>query len=374
MGGVASFGTTNQVQAYNPGTNTWTTVTSMPTPRSALAAVTGVDGRIYAIGGLDINGKPVAVVEAYTVATNTWSTVRSLLSPRSGLAAAVGGDGKIYAIGGLDANNTQLTNVDAYSVATNAWVTTGNNLPAGRSGLAAATGADGRMYAIGGRDSTGPLTAVTALAVAPDPRNQAFVAQAYLDLLHRPANDTGATAFVVALNLSLLSTEEVALTIESGVEYRTGQINAIYQTLLHRPVDAGGLNGFLSFLAGGGTYEQIQATIAGSTEFFALSGSTNDGFLNALYQDALGRAPDPAGRASFNQFLGQGGTRTQVASTIFTSPEYYTRLVGGWYVTFLRRPADPGGLGGFVTALLQGARDEDLIASLVGSDEYFARL
>jgi hypothetical protein len=53
------------VEAYDTTTNTWTTVASMPTARTNLPAVTGPDGRIYAIGGFD-GSTIVNTVEAYT--------------------------------------------------------------------------------------------------------------------------------------------------------------------------------------------------------------------------------------------------------------------------------------------------------------------
>src|SRR5262249_20174081 len=159
---------------------------------------------------------------------------------------------------------------------------------------------------------------VEALAVAlPDPRNPAFIAQVYLDLLHRSANDTGAAAFLNALNLGVVTRAQVVLSIESSTEYRADQVNAIYEKLLRRVVDPVGLGDFLGFRAAGGTYEQVQTIVAGSAEFFALNGGTNDAFINALYQDALNRAPDDIGRAGFDQFLAQGGSRTQVAAVIF---------------------------------------------------------
>ena len=375
IGGNTFFGITNLVHAYSPATNSWITVANMPTSRSDLAATLGPDGRIYAIGGTDSPGHVLNTVEAYSPILNSWTTVAALPTARMALAAATGPDGLIYAIGGADAGGNPLTTVEAYSTITHAWITAAS-LPTARSFLGAATGPDGRIYAVGGKDASGnPLATVEALTVGmPDPRNPAFVAQLYLDLLHRPANDSGAMAFLDALNSGLVTRTQIALSIESSAEYKTDQINAIYETLLHRPVDPVGLNSFLGFLAAGGTYEQVQAMLAGSAEFFTLNGGTNDGFLNALYQDALNRVPDAVGRAEFSQFLAQGGSRTQVAVVIFTSLEFDTDLVGNWYVTFLRRAADENGLNGFVAALMQGVRDETLIAAIVGSDEYIARL
>src|SRR5262249_47312976 len=161
---------------------------------------------------------------------------------------------------------------------------------------------------------------------------------------HRPVDSLGATTFVTLLNGGLISRTQFVLAVEASVEYRTLQINTIYETLLHRPVEAGALKTFLGFLSPGGAFGQKQAVVASSDEFFMRSGGTNDGFVTALYQDALGRAPDAAGRAGFDSFLASGASRAQVATSIFTSAEYDRDLVNGWYSAFLRRPADANGL------------------------------
>src|SRR5205823_4609445 len=80
-----------------------------------------------------------------------------------------------------------LHTVEAYTITTNTWAAA-LPLPTARSGLATVTGADGRIFAIGGRSDSTALNTVEALTVTPtpDPRTPAFVAQVYLDLLHRP--------------------------------------------------------------------------------------------------------------------------------------------------------------------------------------------
>jgi Kelch motif len=127
--------------------NTWTTVAPMPTARYNLAAATGPDGRVYALGG-DNGGSFLNTVEAYTPATNSWATMAPMPTVRESLAAATGPDGRIYAIGG-DNGGGFLNTVVAYTPATNSWATMAP-MPTARWGLAAATGPDGRVYAIGG--------------------------------------------------------------------------------------------------------------------------------------------------------------------------------------------------------------------------------
>src|ERR1700722_10261996 len=69
-------------------TNAWTTLAGMPGgARDSVAAATGPDGRIYAIGGFD-GSNHLDRVEAYDVATNTWSTEAPLPVARGNLPVA----------------------------------------------------------------------------------------------------------------------------------------------------------------------------------------------------------------------------------------------------------------------------------------------
>jgi hypothetical protein len=88
-------------------------VASLPTVTESLAAATGSDGRIYAIGGYSY-GQALATVEAYDVHSNTWSVVAPLPTAREFLAAATGPDGRIYAIGGSTHDQT-FARVEAFT-------------------------------------------------------------------------------------------------------------------------------------------------------------------------------------------------------------------------------------------------------------------
>ncbi len=135
----------------------WQSGTSMPTPRSELAAVLGPDGRIYAIGGG--SGGLIDTVEAYDPKTDRWSPVASMLTPRTGLAAVLGPDGRIYTIGG--GYGSILDTVEAYDPKTNRWSPVAS-MSTPRTNLAAVLGPDGRIYAIGGSFSDSILDTVEA--------------------------------------------------------------------------------------------------------------------------------------------------------------------------------------------------------------------
>jgi hypothetical protein len=204
--------------------------------------------------------------------------------------------------------------------------------------------------------------------------NEQFVAQTYLDLLQRPVDSAGLANWAAMISQGTSRTA-VAAAIQNSTEYRMVVVQQIYDSLLHRPADSNGLATFVNFLANGGTVEQAEAIMASSDEYFQnRGGRTVNGFLTALYQDALNRAVDTSGRSAFDQALANGMSRAQVASIIFSSTEYQQDLVQSDYQRFLRRAADSGGLAGFTAALQQGVRDEQVAAILVGSDEYAARL
>jgi len=135
--------------------NSWSKLPNMPTPRGYLAAATGPDGRIYAIGGTSPQTGGLSKVEAYDPQKNAWTTVASMPTSRYGLCAATGSDGLIYAIGGeYDASKAPFTAgnsvvVEAYNPKNNTW-TKMPSLTVGRYFCAAVTGSDGNIYVMGG--------------------------------------------------------------------------------------------------------------------------------------------------------------------------------------------------------------------------------
>jgi hypothetical protein len=209
----------------------------------------------------------------------------------------------------------------------------------------------------------------------------AFLQQTYADLLHRPLDASGQAIWGGLLDsLGVTSSASRITTVEAiesaaGKEFATDEVVQVFTTYLQRNPTSVELSNNLSSLVAGATVEQLAANQVGSMEFFInQGGGSNDGFLNALFQEALGRAVDASGQATFGQALNAGFSRTQVAQVIFSSPEYFTHLVNGFYQQYLHRAADANGSAGAVSALLSGIRDEQIIAVLVGSDEYFGRL
>jgi hypothetical protein len=164
----------------------------------------------------------------------------------------------------------------------------------------------------------------------------------------------------------------VAGSIAGSHEYHRDEAQAQYQNLLQRPADDGGLAGLTALLDQGGNLEQVQAQLAGSDEYFQKrGGGTVDGFIDALYHDALQRGADPGGKASIEGQLAGGASRTQVADLLFGSDEARGLRVAGLYQQLLHRPGDAAAISGWVSALDHGLSDAGLIAGFAGSREYF---
>ena len=213
---------------------------------------------------------------------------------------------------------------------------------------------------------------------APDPalfpQNAQFVAQLYRDLLHREADALGIAGWSNLLDNGG-SRLQVVQAIQTSPEYRGDEVDDVYSLLLHRAADPAGRNASVQFLESGRTVDQLEALIAGSPEYFQRrGGGTNNGFLDALYQDGLGRAVDPGGRATWSQALASGVGRTQLAALLFSSLEYDTDLINNDYSTYLRRSADAAGLNHWVTQLLGGVGADQILANILASDEYFTRI
>jgi hypothetical protein len=200
--------------------------------------------------------------------------------------------------------------------------------------------------------------------------NQQFVTRLYQTLLGRDPDTGGLAGWSNILDQGA-NRSSVVLQIEQSQEFLGGRVDALYQKMLNRPADQAGLDAFVTFLQNGGSFEQVQAIIAGSDEYFQLrAGGQIDPFLSALYADALNRALDPAGQAADEQALAQGMSREQVAAAVFGSQEYLQDLVGSFYQSYLNRQPDRGGLQAFVAAMQQGLTDQQVIAEILGSPEF----
>jgi N-acetylneuraminic acid mutarotase len=113
-GFILSATNTDVVEEYDPASNMWSIPKErMPTARSGGAS--GTDGRrIYVAGGEVTTTELVAAfraVEAYDPATNSWMTLPSMPMPRHGMAGAVIGN-RFHLVSGMIQSAGALTFLD----------------------------------------------------------------------------------------------------------------------------------------------------------------------------------------------------------------------------------------------------------------------
>ncbi|HLN28714.1 MAG TPA: DUF4214 domain-containing protein [Gemmataceae bacterium] len=200
--------------------------------------------------------------------------------------------------------------------------------------------------------------------------DQIFIENVYEVLLGRVA-DSGGMAFWVNQLRQGSTLSGVVSGIESSGESEQDVVQSLYERYLHRAADPGGLTTFENELASDTTIEQVATALMGSAEYYQLHGGNTLGFVYAIYEDGLNRVPDPAGLSFFLQKLDGGTSQAGAAALIVGSGEYQTDLVEADYEALLGRPADPSGLSTGLTDLSSGLFDQAYLSFILGSTESF---
>ena len=101
------------------------------------------------------------------------------------------------------------------------------------------------------------------------------------------------------------------------------------------------------------------------------------GFVDRLYSVALGRNPDPAGRADWVAAITErGNTGADAARGFLYSDEFLNKQVSNedfvrvLYRTFFDREPDTNGFNGWVAALNNGASKQEVIEGFINSTEW----
>ncbi|MDQ5841513.1 MAG: DUF4214 domain-containing protein, partial [Chloroflexota bacterium] len=125
--------------------------------------------------------------------------------------------------------------------------------------------------------------------------NAAWVGKLYSDVLGRTAPSAEVAKWTAQLNAGTASRTKVAMGFLLSTERLSTVVNGYYVQLLGRALDPSGQATWVRILQAGGRNEAIIGSIVSSTEYFIKAGSTNSGWVTALYRDVLnGRTPSLA--------------------------------------------------------------------------------
>lgn len=203
---------------------------------------------------------------------------------------------------------------------------------------------------------------------------QSFCSRLYDQLLFRPT-DPGGLAYWQSQLSAGLTPNQLAADVQASPEYQAELVTGAYGALLRRAPTSAELTAGVSALAAGETYESLEAQILGSPEYFnSRGGGDNSTWLAAVYQDVLDRPIDGLGTSywlSALALLPAGSARQTIAAQIIASQESERDFIALSYQRLLHRPADAAGLDAWTAAMQQGLTDEQVIADFLGSNEFY---
>jgi hypothetical protein len=168
------------------------------------------------------------------------------------------------------------------------------------------------------------------------PDNATFVSELYQNVLGRAGEPAGIAFWQNQLDTNAQTRAQVLVSFsESPENQATTPLSANAQSAarlfwaeLGRAPDSAGLTFWTSQLSNGSaTLVQEADSLANSSEFTTrFPNLDNAGFVNQLYQNVLGRAPDAAGSATWTDALANGASRGSVVTSFSESPEAKARF------------------------------------------------
>jgi hypothetical protein len=201
---------------------------------------------------------------------------------------------------------------------------------------------------------------------------ESYVSAVYYNLLGRPPESGGITYWAGQLNNGLTRQAFISF-IDHGPEYYATIIRPAYSRFLGRQADAEGLTYWTNQLSAGLRDELLEAAFIGSPEYFEHCGGTNLAWVDAMYQDLLGRLADPAGETAWVQALNGGAPRAVVAAGFAGSLERAGQHVTGLYLKYLGRAPGDTEVNFWVGQYALGVTNEDIITGFASSDEYYQK-
>ncbi len=205
-----------------------------------------------------------------------------------------------------------------------------------------------------------------------DAAGDAFVAKAFQDLLGRPA-EPAAVSYYSGLLDQGTSRTQIVLDIENTQEYLTDYVQMDYAQYLHRGADPAGLANGIQILQSTVNPEALLSLLTSSNEYFQTrGGNTNNGYVNALFEDFLGRPADPGALTYYDGQLAAGVSHQQIFASIYDTSEARLVVVNDLFESYLGRTADTAGANTFLAALTQGSTVPQVVAVIMASPEFAA--
>ncbi|WP_155859467.1 DUF4214 domain-containing protein [Cellulomonas sp. KRMCY2] len=170
----------------------------------------------------------------------------------------------------------------------------------------------------------------------------------------------------VAATLGIPGVRSITVTGRNGLGDWGGRVTSVLV------VDGNGTSHAYS----GGEFRSALGTSRFKSDWFTFSWSSqaaSEAVVRALYQDLLGRAPDPTGLAGWTTTLMQGQSQSALVDTLTRSDEYISSRVTKAYREVLGREPEPAGAAAWLSEIKAGhATVDDVQRRFYDSVEYYA--
>lgn len=223
------------------------------------------------------------------------------------------------------------------------------------------------------------LTPVPPEAFRPWTSSRAFITAQYLDFLGRTPSNGDLDYYGEMLDYGTKTPDWLMQYFLESTEgdSKTQCIARLYQAFYKRLPDT---EGYLYWMdarrSGAWSVYRIAEQFARAPEFKTMYGTlSNAAYVDLVYQNVLGRAPDAAGKQYWVDQLEAGVTRGRVMTGFSESPEYKASQrnrmhVVGCYGVMLDRIPTSSELSAWKQHLDDGGATRDMIVMLRMSDEY----
>ncbi|MFT7597131.1 MAG: hypothetical protein ACI8TP_000049 [Acidimicrobiales bacterium] len=210
----------------------------------------------------------------------------------------------------------------------------------------------------------------TRQTAAPDAAADLFTDAAYQLFLGRSANPAELSAWRVDVSFGV---DRTGLTrgLANSDEWLGVFIDDLYQAALDRPVEPAGRTFWIQRLQSGQLTRHVAASVYGANEAYLRAGGTDEAYVSDLYRRILGRSPDTDGLAFWVGRLQSGEDRlVDVVLGLWYSPEFRALRVTAAYDNVLARAPDAAGLD-YWAERLRSVDEIELAAVLAASDEFY---
>jgi hypothetical protein len=207
--------------------------------------------------------------------------------------------------------------------------------------------------------------------IDPTTRAQAtWVNGVYETLLERPA-DAGGMMNWVALLHNGIPRGQVVAAIWNSPEHRTIEVDQFYETFFNRAADTAGQAFWVNELLSGMSESQVATMFVTSGEY-AATHSSSQSYVLGLYANILGRSATNQEVAGWVQQLQMGTSRAAIAAAFLNSTESLQHIISNDYLNYLNRSVDPAGLQSWLAAIASGqATPASVSIAILASAEFY---